>query len=277
MVLNKKPIRLILSDMDGTLLNADKCISRCNREAIQKAKKRGIDFTICTGRIQTMAQYYIQDLEISVPVITANGALIWDSLEKRELWGQPVDREEAQALLEYCCDKKLDYCALTMSDSYFSPGNIRRRRFEQYNQIAMRGGFVPMTLREFDYDWSCIRGKNIYKILIYETQRNQLEGVKEKLKELHNTGYTSSEEGLLDVAHNSVSKGNGLLHLAEIMGISPDEICAIGDYENDISMLQESGFPVAMGNGCKQIKEVAMFVTKSNEEDGVAYAIEQLL
>lgn len=273
----RKNIRLVVSDMDGTLLGADKRVSAVTREAIKRAERAGIRFSICTGRIQTMTEYYLGDLQLTTPVITANGALIWDPAGRKALWDQPMDEEELLSLLFFCREHHLDYCALTMGTSYFAADSVRRKRFEQYNEIARSGGFAPMSLAVFDDAFACIRGQKVYKVLINEVVPGQFAAAAAFIDTLKTIGYTSSEDRLLDVADRNISKGEGLKHLAQILGIPTDDVCAVGDYDNDIPMLRASGFPVAMANGCEAIRNVAEFVTKANTEDGVAYLLDQLL
>lgn len=271
------PVRLVVCDMDGTFLCGDKSITEENRAAVQRAKERGIGFSVCTGRIQTMTEFYLKDLALEMPVITANGALIWDPVRKEALWDQPMEEEEVLRILQFGKEHGLDYSALTMEMSYFCENNVRRQRFEQYNQIAAAHGFPPMGLMEFDSDFRCLRGKKVYKVLIYEVEKGQGKLSREFLDTLEKTGYTSSEDRLLDIAHCSVNKGNGLKKLAELLEIPLSCVCAMGDYENDIPMLQAAGYSVAMGNGSEAVKEAADFVTRSNEKSGVAYAMEQFL
>lgn len=273
----RKNIRLVVSDMDGTLLGPDKRVSAVTREAIKRAERAGIRFSICTGRIQTMTEYYLGDLQLTTPVITANGALIWDPAGQKVLWDQPMDEEELLSLLLFCREHQLDYCALTMGTSYFAAGSVRRKRFEQYNEIARSGGFAPMSLALFDDAFACIRGQKVYKVLINEVVPGQFAAAVAFIDTLKTIGYTSSEDRLLDVADRNISKGEGLKHLAQLLDIPTDDVCAVGDYDNDIPMLRASGFPVAMANGCEAIRNAAEFVTKANTEDGVAYLLDQLL
>lgn len=273
----RKHIRLVVSDMDGTLLGPDKRVSNVTREAIARAERAGLRFSICTGRIQTMTEYYLGNLQLTTPVITANGALIWDPAGRRALWDQPMDEEELLSLLLFCREHRLDYCALTMGTSYFAPDSIRRKRFEQYNEIARAGGFAPMSLALFDDAFACVRGQKVYKVLVNELLPGQLAAACSFIDTLKTIRYTSSEDRLLDIADRNVSKGEGLRRLAHLLGIPADDVCAVGDYDNDIPMLLASGFPVAMANGCEAIRNVAEFVTKANTEDGVAYLLGQLL
>lgn len=270
-------VSLIVCDMDGTLFANDKTIPEANKAAILKARKQGIRFSVCTGRIQPMIEYYLKDLALDTPVITANGALIWDPVKKEILWDLPMNKEEVLDVLWFCREHELDYCALTMEKSYFSPHNARRWRFEQYNRIASENGFYQMDLGEFDEDFACVKDKHVYKLLIHETAEGQMDLARNYLDTLKETGYTSSERGLLDIAHKDVNKGYGLIKLADILEIPMEKVCAMGDYDNDIPMLEACGYPVAMGNGCTSIKEKAAFVTKTNEEGGVAWAMEQWL
>lgn len=270
-------IELFICDMDGTLLKNDKTISEENRRKIKQIRERGIQFSICTGRIQPMTEYYLKDLSLSAPVITANGALIWDPLDRKVLWEKPVDLEEAMELLRFCQIRRLDYCALTMEGSFFSPGNQRRERFEQYNRIAVGNGYAPMRLEELDPKFDCLKNLSIHKLLILEVEEGQLEEAKGFLKELPDMGWTSSEDRLLDISHSTVSKGKGLLKLCQLMKLAPERVCAMGDYENDLSLFAVAGCSVAMGNGSQKVKQSADFITRTNEEAGVAWAISHFL
>ncbi len=272
-----KKIKLIVCDMDGTLLKNDKTVSKENRERIEWARAQGTQFSVCTGRIQPMTEYYLKDLALTTPVITANGALIWDPAEQRTLWEKPMDAGEMMELLHFCKRRKLDYCALTMGASFFSPENKRIERFRQYNAMAVKRGLTPMRLEAFDQQFACVKHTPVHKVLILETGQGQLEETKDFLTNLAQTGYTASEDGILDISHSSVNKGKGLLKLCQLLDIAPERVCAMGDYENDIPMLEAAGYSVAMGNGCRAVRERADFVTKTNEESGVACAISHFL
>ncbi len=274
--LTDQKIQLVVSDMDGTLLTPDREISDESCRAVAEAEKRGIRFSICTGRIEPMTKSYQKRLDLKTPIITANGALIWDPVRNCTLWGCPMQKDELMKFLYFCRDNDLDYCVLTMEESFFSPHNMRRERFEQYNRTAKREGLPPMKLRPFDEDFSCVRGLDVYKVLLCENAPGNLDLAKSFIDTLKETEYTSSDENLLDVGHQGVDKGFGLLNLAKLLQIPLRNVCAVGDFDNDIPMLLKAGFPVAMGNATAPVKEMSAYVTKSNQEDGVAYLLQEL-
>lgn len=272
-----KDIKLIVCDLDGTLFNSEKHISKANREAISFAVSKGIRFSVCTGRIHTMVEFYLKELKQETPVIAANGAVIWDPMKEEALFDLALNEQEAMCILEFCKFYQLDYCALTMKNNYFSNNSKRRERFDQYNRIASAHGFKKMNLQNFDERHDCIRNEKIYKILIYELIPGQKQKAEIFLQSLKDTGYTTSEAGLLDIAHKSINKGFGLRKLAEILQLQPDEICAMGDYDNDIAMLEYAGVSIAMGNACDAVKKISTFTTKTNDEDGISWAIQRYI
>jgi len=270
-------IKLIVSDIDGTLLNSKREVSKASMDVIWKSRDEGIMFSICTGRIATMTEYYTERLQIKTPIITANGAVIWDCVRKKSIFDVPMDTNEVIELLKMCKSLKLDYSALTLGTSYFSENSLRLNRFLEYNRFASDNGMSEMKLEFFDEEHHCMDGLKVYKVLIYEKELKKLKLMQDYINELPNTGFTSSEPGLIDVSEARVNKGYGLKKLAEHLGLKKEEICVFGDYDNDIPMLENAGFPVAMGNSCENLKEHASLVTKTNDEDGVAWAIRRYI
>lgn len=272
-----KQIKLIICDMDGTLLSSNKEISAENREAIRYAKSRGVDFSLCTGRIHIMTEFYCQELEQKFPIIASNGAIIWDPTKRQILWDLPMDSGEALRIIDYGEKHNLDYIAITKEGCYYSKKSIRKQRFLQYNDIAMQKDYKTMRVLSIEEGIESIKDEKIYKILICEPEEERYQNVEKFLQTLQQTEYTSSEPTLLDISCKGVSKGAGLEKLSKIMKIPREAICAVGDYENDISMLQYAGLGVAMGNASDVVKAKADYITDTNEANGVAKLIERLL
>ena len=107
-----KNIRLVMTDMDGTLLNSEKRVSPRTRAVIDRMRERGIGFAVCTGRIPTMVEFYLKDLEITIPIVAANGAIVWDPQRGEALYGKPIDPDQAEALMDFCLEHHMDYSCL---------------------------------------------------------------------------------------------------------------------------------------------------------------------
>lgn len=270
-------VRLVITDMDGTLLNSKKEITDRTRNAVRGLREKGIDFTICTGRIPTMIDYYTKELDIRVPVVSANGAVIWDPVKRQPLYGKEIPANTAQTLMDFLESHHMDYSALTLENSYFSTNSIRIEKFNSYNKIAKANGLLPMKLDRLTDGHGFLEKHKIYKLLVYEKEEGRYAEAGAFIKGFTDIYATCSDAGLWDISATGVSKGTGLLHVRNLMEIDKTQVCAFGDYDNDVPMLREAGFSVAMENGCDALKSCAVYVTGSNDEDGVARVIEQFL
>jgi Cof subfamily protein (haloacid dehalogenase superfamily) len=265
-------IKVIVCDLDHTLLNSNKQISAQNLSAIKACKDKGIFVTICSGRIFTMLETYERDLEINGPLITTNGAAIVDSRDNAMLWSSPIDRSDAIEVLDYAKSQNFDYSALTGNKCFFSQNSKRINKFIQYNEIAESQGIRLIPLEYLNGDNHAVRG-DIYKILISEYHPGQIDIASEHLANMDGIGFTKSEAGLLDIMAPHVDKGIGLRELKRILKVEKHEVCVFGDYINDLPMFEEAGLPIAMANADETVKAKALIVTDSNNDNGVANAI----
>ena len=268
-------VRIIVCDLDSTLLNSQKLISKASLNAIRAARERGIFVTICTGRIPEMMEAYSRILEINGCFIAANGAAIADTRNGAMPYLECVDMKEAKLFLEFCRQKGFDHLAAASEGCWYSAGSERIKKFEQYNEIARKENLRQIPLRQFNSGYDCVDGMKIYKLLASGLSAKEQRETEDFIKTMPLSCYTSSEPGLLDINASGVDKGMGVRTLAGIMGYKKEEICVFGDYHNDIPMFEAAGFSVAMGNGDDEVKKRASVVTGTNDEDGVAMAIEK--
>lgn len=266
-------IKLIVCDLDGTLLDSQKQISRASLAAIEKVREKGVFVTICSGRAHQMLYAYSRGLDIRGPLAAANGAFILDTRNGETLYRKRIDPAAALPLLRFCRQNKMDYAAFAAKGCYFFRGSARVRRFEQYNLIAEAAGLPPVPLYFFDGGHGPALSDDIYKILIYELQEEREKAALEFIGNARGLNWTSSEKGLLDVSAAGVSKGDGVRRIAAMLGIPMRQVCVFGDYHNDISMMNAAGLPIAMGNAHQTVKNAALAVTAGNDEDGVARGI----
>ena len=269
-------IKVIICDLDQTLLNSNKQISQNDLEALRATQAKGIFVTICSGRIFTMLGTYVRDLGIKGPLISTNGAAIVDTRDRKMLWSRPVERKIAFKIMEYAKDHGFDYSALTGDTCYFSPNSTRIRWFWQYNEIAAARNMDLIPLEYFSGNHEILQG-DIFKILIYENSPGEFKTASSYLQDMAGISCTSSEKGLLDIMAANVDKGTGVAQLKRILGVHREEVCVFGDYFNDLPMFQEAGFPIAMANAHEKVKNDALAVTDSNDSDGIAKAIYQYI
>ncbi|GHV48799.1 haloacid dehalogenase [Synergistales bacterium] len=261
--------------MIGTLLNSQKEISKGNMEAIDEAVKMGVNVTICSGRVAPMLGLYVKKLSLDIPFISSNGGAISDPKTRKALHQKLMPIDDAKLLLEFCADRELDYCAVGENGGFFSRGGRCIERFERYNRIATADGFENMPIYFFDERHENALQKPFNKTLIYRDR--DLTAAEDYLKTCEALTYTFSDPAVMDVSASGVDKGYGLRELSRVMGIAREEICAFGDYLNDIPMFREAGLTVAMDNACDEVKESADIVTASNDDDGVAVALREYI
>ncbi|MEE4194697.1 MAG: HAD-IIB family hydrolase, partial [Anaerolineae bacterium] len=218
-----RKIKVIICDLDQTLLNSQKQISQNNLEAIRAAQAKGIFVTICSGRIFTMLETYARDLSIEGPLISTNGAALVDCPGGKILASHPIERQTALQILENAAINDFDYAALTPTACYFSANSIRVQRFLQYNEIASAQGMVTIPIRYLDGFHDQIEG-SIFKILIQQLITGDLEKASVFLNEISGISVTNSEEGLLDVMKAHVDKGTGVVELRDFLGVEKAEV-----------------------------------------------------
>lgn len=275
-------IRLVASDMDGTLLNHDGRISAGNVAAVKELQRRGINFLLCTGRGYEDARKPAAEAGIRCDIVCMNGAAVYDrygmQLEKNGL-----GLEKIGYILSCCQGENVFFDFMTDRGSYTTASAKEMARcFEEKiflpsatakaaREIAGKFHFAPETeLMKI--------GLEFFKVSVIHRDRGVLRDIKSRLLQDCGLDVVSSFETNLEITAKNVNKGNALLSYAAFRGIEPFEIMALGDSENDYSMLSlKLGYTVAMENGMESIKQVADCQTRSNEEDGVAFAIENLI
>ena len=269
----RKKIKLVVCDLDGTLLNERHEISEENIEAIEQARRQGVYITVCSGRIVSMLEHYIKPIGIRGPLIAANGGHIIDTVSHETLWEKTLKGEEVIPILDYCRYAGLDYGVLAREACFFSDNSIRVQRFYRYNQLAREKGEREIPIEFFEKDHDCVRKMKIDKVLIQQLRPGQFEQAKRFITTHTKLGYTSSEHGLLEVSAPGISKGEGVRRLAQMMKIPLEQTCAFGNYENDISMFSVVGLAIAMANSSPGAKAKATVMTKSNNESGVGWGL----
>jgi Cof subfamily protein (haloacid dehalogenase superfamily) len=263
-------IRLIVSDLDGTLLRDDHTLSDYTKEIIHTVSEQGIDFMLATGRIFGGARHYANDLNLNTPILACNGALIKEAAGKL-LYGKPLPDETLSEAFRLLTEMNYYFHCYGEETFYTKQFDENLRSFYTFKPEDKR---FPMV----EIDPAELVGKDsIYKILArYEGEEQRIK-LSESLNEISGISVTVSWHDSFDICADQVSKASAIDRYAKEKGIEPSEIICFGDNFNDIDMLQYAGLGITMENAVKELKEAADYITASNNEDGVAKAIEKFI
>lgn len=260
--------KLIAVDMDGTLLNSQGTITEKTIYSIRQAVENGAIFTISTGRPIQGVERYNRLLDLDAPFITYNGAMIVKGKSKEVLYSQGLEAEDARSILYWA--KRFTPTVMVWSNNnlYVSEFN---ERTEKYKSLS---GVTPILIE----DEEDIIQSGITKILWYDDAEN-IAGYQPILADNLGDGinFHTSQPYFLEFVDKRVSKAAAMEKLGQFYNISPQEMIAIGDGLNDLPMIEFAGLGVAMENAHELVKARADFITKSCDDDGVAYAIDKYI
>ncbi len=262
--------KLAVFDMDGTLLNSKGVVSEENIKALDYLKEKGVKTVIATGRPLELLKKYTIELEVDEYVISCNGSVIAHPFNGNVIHENVIDKDVVISIVEMCEENGYGYLLYT-KDAVVSKDNERLRLFKRMGKDFPKEHLANIIETE---DSNYI--KNNYspnKILITEKDPIKYEELKEKLSEYEGIEFSQSWRGALDVSPVGDNKGNAVKKLSEYFGILQEEIITFGDNLNDLSMIKFAGMGVAMSNGEDELKEVANYITSTNDENGVAKAI----
>ena len=263
-------IKLIAIDIDGTLVNNNREITPEVFEAIQKAKAAGVKIVIATGRPLLGVQNILEALNLLDAgdyVITYNGALVQATATGEAFIDEPLTYDDYLDIEMESRRLKTPLHSITMSTVYTHNRNISKYTI---NEAYITG--LPLKYRTAEE-----MAKHEIIKMMYIDDPDKLDATIAKLPQRFRERYTivKSTPFYLEILNKNASKGLAVQHLAEKLGISYEETMAIGDEENDRSMLEAVGNPVVMANGNPELKKIAKYITKSNEDSGVAHAINE--
>ena len=263
------PIRLIATDIDGTLLNSRGEMPERNRQAILSAQEKGITVAIASGRFPENVYILLEKYGLSCPIIGDNGGRITDE-KLRVLWERPMEIAAAQSVLEVLLAFGSDYFIFggksigTSSETVVHHSELSQG--DRMRDLGFRYYHGPEQAREL------VR-QPVHKFFVCDNV--PLEPVRAALQAVPGISLTRSGVHNMEVMPFGVDNGSGIRDFAALLHLSMDQVMALGDEENDIPMLKAAGYGVAMGNGSDAAKAAARFVTDTHDQCGFAKAIEK--
>lgn len=263
--------KLIALDMDGTLLREDKTISERTKKAIAKARENGKYVVLCSGRPVEGIDSSLEELGMISEedyVISFNGAMVQHA-KSREIISRCILRGEDLHYL-YKISQELG-----VNIHAFSKDGCITPKMSKYSEHEGKINGIPVL--EIDYN-KVDKDEEIVKIMLVDDEEILEEAIKKLPQEVYDK-YTvvRSAPFFTEYLNKDANKGTGVEMLAKHLGIKKEEVICVGDAGNDIHMIEYAGLGVAMGNAFKEVKEIADYITSSNDEDGVAEVIEKFM
>ncbi|GGC81935.1 sugar-phosphatase [Enterococcus wangshanyuanii] len=259
-------VKLVAIDIDGTLLDSNRKITPKVKETLQKANKKGIYIVLCTGRPLPGVKDQLTELDLygdNDYVITYNGSLVQATKTNKIISEYSLSHDD---FLEIeLMSRKVGTHLHTIDDKAIYTANRDIGKYTVHEAYLVDMPLKYRTVEEMTPDLSIIKMMMIDEPEILDKAISQL-------PEEFSNKYTTvkSTDFYYEILNKEASKGNALAKLADHLGIKQSEVMAIGDNENDLSMIEYAGIGVAMGNATENVKQAADVHTSSNDEDGVA-------
>lgn len=255
---------LFATDMDDTILDSQKCISARNREAIAAFEAQGGRFTIATGRAVPATEPYVRELGLKLPVILYNGAAIYDYNENRFVWTAALPSKSREYFREIMEAFPALGAEILMGEDIYV---LRKNEHISRHVDIERLDYTEVTADELPDGW--------FKIL-FVMDAGLLDEVWNFIQSRHyeDVDFVKSSVNYLEMMPCGVSKGKTLLRLAEILGVKPENTVGIGDYNNDIELIRDTGLGFAVENAPAEVKAVADRIAPDCNHDAVAWALE---
>lgn len=261
-------IKLVAFDMDGTLLNSRHELSPETIRALYKLKEKGIICVICTGRSIAGLKHYSELLYLNMPIVTLNGTIILDK-DKNVIFARTLTSEDAKRIWRLADN-------LNANLALWSNNKLYCNKINKFTLNYSERSYLPITLID-DFE-AFVQDNDISKMIFFD-QEDKIIDFKSKVSKIKgfNINYCISNQYMLEFFNIQVSKANALDFLGKYYNITPEQMMAFGDGENDIDMLEYVGYGVVMQNALESVKSHGKFITKTNDEDGVAYALKKFI
>jgi Cof subfamily protein (haloacid dehalogenase superfamily) len=265
-------IKLLAIDLDGTMYTSDRSITTRVRNAIRMAKENGLQPVIVTGRGRRGAEIALETLEMDLPYICSAGALLRSGINGETIHSWTFHQHtEMLSIIDFT---RRHGTGLIAEPDQGAP--------YWFGPDSMNAVMDPLTIKEAHKSIRSFTPEKdfdlpLLKVTITAEPALLAEAEKVVRAECPSIHQVYSGNQYIDLTADGVNKGSALQALAEYQGLESAEIAAIGDQGIDLQMLQYAGLPIAMSNAVPALTQMAKWVAPSNDEDGVAWAIDEIL
>ncbi len=270
--------KLFVADMDGTLLDDDKKLSDKNIQAIKKLKDYGIQFAVATGRHDSMIKCYLNHLDLQVPVISCNGAIVREPFGGRVFLSEALPKEQSLEVIDICKERHADFHIYGYDRIYGEKLSHKMHYYQDLNKTLPPEERTKLVTVPDCKDIVVNGSEPLYKFIVISEGTNNLPPILDRISQIKGLTACQSMPTFCDVMKVGISKAYALQKLSESLGIKRGEIAAIGDQLNDNELIEYAGLGIAVANAEDALKAKADVVTMANNnEDAVAEAIENIL
>lgn len=271
-----RKIKMIMTDLDGTLLNSRHQVTKEGHDALLRASEEGIRIVPVTARFFRLAGKVLNDLEMADYVVCCNGAALYDTKTGECVFREEVDKETVMKILDYCDGIRCVQYAAINGVCYLDKTSFEKYYYTMKVPALYERAEDPSELLDIR---TIIERPDSHVELIYllfpdvESKAEADEAIN-RMGDVFTLGAFPTE---MEISNASANKENIILNMKNILGVDASEIMAFGDGDNDSGMVKNAGIGVAMENAMEKTKKAAKYITKSNDESGVAYMINKYL
>ncbi len=267
-MMNNLKIKIVFFDIDGTLTNSNKVISENTINTLNKLIERNIFIVLCSGRANSYIKQYLKQINKSKYSISNNGALIYDNELNKIIISHTLYSKDLEYLWNYSNETKSSFIINTVNNKYSN--NFVKNKEDKIiidKLCDIKEDKVQLVISNDDI--------NVMKELeLYINNKTNLKVINQSFDYLNEIkdGYY-----FFDVVNKNVSKGNAINDLLKVLNINKKNSLCFGDSVNDIDMFKSVGISVAMGNAIEDLKNIADYVTDTNDEDGISKFFDKYL
>lgn len=261
------PIRLIVADLDGTLLNSDHVVTPFTEQAIRAAQARGVLFTVATGKTFPSTVALIEQFRIAIPLICGNGTQVF-APDGTLLFADPIPLDYALEAIELA--QRRGFTPVV----YTEMGLVSTVHDDNVAELVAHHEPVPVLVRDLT---EALREQyRPFKMVLMHQDHDAVNRFADELHRAFDGRAQIVRSGLrsvVEVMPAGVTKGTALRHILDYLGLEPQQTMCFGDNCNDLDMIRRAGIGVAMAHAPEEVRQAADYVTGTNDEDGVGHAI----
>lgn len=278
-------IKLIALDLDGTLLTSEKTIDEVTKAKLIEAQKRGISITIATGRDKGGIDFVYEPLELehlgSNFVAGVNGQIIYDFQKKEYFVDKVLNGDDAKKVMNLGMKYNFEVISCCGYD-FYDLITKRLKTIKKMRSVVMgkpmdygfnqgKRNFIPLSDPNYEIT------QDVNKFVLIQSAAFFKKHLPHLREELHEYELLEVGPAWIEIMPKGVSKASALHRIGDKLGISTDEMMAFGDAENDLEMIKAVKYGIAMGNAMESLKNVAYDVTDTNDNMGIAKALDKYI